>query len=176
MPVRDSLSPELKWQVASHLVASLPVMYDITFRDAVGKHYDTLEQQIWMYLAREAKALAGSANLPTADARDLMNTLRIISWVFFGPDFRTEEIPLNPDRAVLLVKRCPFMAREMEMRASNDHLLSRCLAFSIATVEALNPEFTLRFVRSMCTGDRTCELKVMKREEAEKEDSKNTPQ
>jgi len=172
MPVRDPLSPEQKWQVVSRLVTSLPVMYDITFRDAVGDQYDTLEQQIWMHLALEAKALAGSANLPVADARDLMDTLRIIFFVFFGPDVRTEQVPINPDRSVLMVKRCPFMVRELEMRAGTEYLLSRCLAFSIATIEALNPEFTLRFVRSMCTGDRTCELKIMKREEAEKDEGK----
>ncbi len=172
MTERDPLTPEMKWQVTSRLVTSLPVMYDITFRDAVGDRYDDLEQHIWVHLAREAKALADSANLPTRDARDLMDTLRVIFGVFFGPDLRTEEVPINPERAVLMVKRCPFLFREMEMRTGSDHLLSRCLSFSIATVEALNPGYTLRFVRSMCTGDRTCELKIMKREDAEKDDAR----
>ena len=171
MTERDPLPPQMKWQIVSRLVTSLPMMYDITFRDAVGDSYDAREQQIWMHLAREARALAGSTNLPTADARDLMETLRVIFGVFFGPDLRTEEIFINADRAVLMIKRCPFIAREMEMRAGPEHLLSRCLSFSIATIEALNPAYTLRFVRSMCTGDRTCELKIMKREDAEKDDT-----
>ena len=172
MTRRDPLTPEMKWQVTSRLVTSLPLMYDITFRDVVGDRYDTLEQQIWVHLAREAKALAGSASLPTRDARDLMETLRVILGVFFGPDLRTEEIAISPERAVLMIKRCPFLFCERESRSGSEHLLSRCLSFSIATVEALNPAYTLRFVRSMCTGDRTCELKIMKREDAEKDDSR----
>lgn len=172
MPVRDPISPELKWQVVSRLFTSLPVMYDITFRDAVGDGYDVLEQEIWMYLANEAKTFAGSAGLPATDARDIMDTLRIIFLVFFGPDLRTEEIPINSDRSVLMITRCPFIARETAMRGGSECLLSRCLAFSIATVEALNPAYTLRFVRSMCTGDRTCELKIMKKEDAEKDGKK----
>ncbi len=170
MPARDPLPPELKWQVASRLVSTLPVLYDITFRDAVGEEYDAMEQQIWVHMAMEARALAGSANLPVADAGDLMDTLRVIFLVFFGPDLRTEEVPISRDRSVLMIKYCPFVAREMEVRGNTGCLLSRCVAFSIAAIEALNPAYTLRFVRSMCTGDRTCELKIMKREDAEKDD------
>lgn len=169
MPAEDPLSPELKWQITSRLVASLPVMYDITFREAVGDRYDVLEQEIWIHLAREAKTVAESAHLPFADARDLVYTLRTISRAFFGADFRAEEVPINPERSVLMIKRCPFLLRELEMRAGTEHPLSRCLAFSIAAIEALNPAYTLRFVRSMCTGDRTCELKIMKREDVEKD-------
>lgn len=172
MTERDPITPEMKWQITSRLVTGLPVMYDIAFREAVGDCYDALEHQIWVHLAREVKALAGVATLPTGDARDLMSTLRVIFGVIFGPDIRTEEVPINPDRSVLMVKRCPFISRDMEMRGGPEHLLSRCLAFSIATVEALNPGYTLRFVRSMCTGDRTCELKIMKREDAEIADAR----
>lgn len=174
MPVRDPISPELKWQVVSRLFTSLPVMYDITFRDAVGDDYDTLEHRIWIHVAGEAKAFAEGANLPAENAREIMDTLRIVFLVFFGPDLRTEEIPINSDRSVLMIKRCPFMARNLAMKGGSECLLSRCLAFSIATVESLNPGFTLRFVRSMCSGDRTCELKIMTREDADKEE-KNKP-
>lgn len=172
MPVRDPISPELKWQVTSRLVTSLPVMYDLTFRDSVGDAFDTLEQQIWIHLAQEARALAASANLPVSDARDLVGTLRGIFTIFFGPESRTEEIPMSSGRAVLMITRCPFMMREHEIRGEHECLLSRCLAFSIAAVEALNPEYTLRFVRSMCTGDRTCELKIMKKNDADQENGR----
>ncbi len=172
MPVRDPIPPELKWQVVSRLFTSLPVMYDITFRDTVGDRYDALEHQVWIHLAGEAKAFAESANLPAGNAGEIMDTLRIIFLVFFGPDLRTEEIPINAERSVLMIKRCPFIARELAMRGGTECLLSRCLAFSIATVEVLNPGFTLRFVRSMCTGDRTCELKIIRREDAEKDEKK----
>ncbi len=174
MSGRDPIPDTMKWQVASHLVSALPVMYEITFRDLVGENYERLEQQIWVNLAREARSVADSFRLPTGNAEELMSTLQLIQLVFFGPEMRTEEVPITVDRAVLVIRRCPFAVREMEMRAAgNEHLLSRCLAFSIAAIEELNPAFTMRYVRSMCTGDRTCELRILKKEELEKEERKN---
>ncbi|MCQ8893033.1 MAG: hypothetical protein NQU46_00120 [Methanolinea sp.] len=170
MARRDPLSPEQKWQAATRLVTALPVLYDITFRDAVGEDYDRLEQQIWAHLATEARDLARSNNLPVRDAGEIMETLGVILLTFFGPEIRTEEVRIDAEKAVLMVKKCPFTFRESAMRAETEKLLGRCLAFCIATVEALNPEFTLRFVRCMCTGDRACEFKVLTRTEAEKGD------
>ena len=53
------------------------------------------------------------------------------------------------------------------MRCQFGHLFSRCLTFSVATIEILNPEYTLRFVRSMCMGDKSCEKKIVKKETVE---------
>jgi hypothetical protein len=169
MPDPDPIPDEMKWKIAAKLVSALPVMYDITFRDAVGEDYDRLEMEIWMHMAGEAGAVARSFQLPASDAEEIMHTLRVIQTVFFGPEIRTEPGLSNPDRAVIMIRRCPFLYREKEMRETGGQLLTRCLAFSIATVEVLNPAYTLRFVRSMCAGDRNCELKIIRKTDAEKE-------
>lgn len=172
MPRRDPLTPEQKWQAATRFVNAFPILYDVTFRERIGEDYDALEQQIWVHLAGIARNFAFAAGLPAGDAEEIMATLGTILSALVGPEFRAEEIPIDRGRAVLMVKRCPFVFREAEVRDAPANLLSRCLAFSIALVEALNPGYTLRFVRCMCMGDKTCELKIMTREDAEKEDSR----
>lgn len=172
MSRRDHLSPEQKWQAVTRFATALPVLYDIMFRERVGEEYDALEQQVWVHLAAVAQDFAAGLGLPSGDAGEIMETLGAILLAFFGPEFRMEDIPIDQGRAVLMIKRCPFVIRGAELGAGPENLLPRCLAFSIATVESLNPAFTLRFVRSMCMGDRTCELKVMRREDAERDDAK----
>jgi len=161
-PVPD----DMKWQIAASMVSALPLLYDICFRDVVGEEYDKLEQQIWITMAEEAAKVAQSFMLPTGNAEELAQTLDHVSTIFFGPDMRSERVRLSPERSVLVKKRCPFETVATRMQMEGEHLFHRCMAFSIAAVEAMNPEYTLRFVRSMCIGDGHCEMKVMRVEEA----------
>jgi hypothetical protein len=172
MPRRDPLTPEQKWLAVTRFATALPVLYDVTFRERVGEDWDRLEQQVWVRLASTARDFAASSGLPARNAGEIMETLGTLLLALFGPEFRMEDVPIDEGRAVLMIRRCPFAFREAEVRGGPENLLPRCLAFSIATVEALNPAFTLRFVRSMCMGDRTCELKVMRREDAERDDAR----
>jgi len=172
MARHQSLSPEQKWQAVTRFTTALPVLYDIVFRERVGERVRLLDQQVWVHLADMAQDYAAASGLQSSDAGEIVETLETIFLTFFGPEFRTEDIPIDQGRAVLMIKRCPFVIREAELREGTENLLPRCLAFSIATVESLNPAFTLRFVRCMCRGDRTCELKIMRREDAESDDAK----
>lgn len=163
MSAKLPIPEEARWQAASRVASIMPVLYRMVFSEAAGDRYDELEQQVWVFLAPEAKALAASLSLPVGTAKDLASTLGIISTVFFGPETTTEVASFEGDRAVLMVKRCPFLLREEEFRAEPGAVFSRCLAFSIAAVEALNPDYTLRFIRSACQGDRNCEMKITTR-------------
>jgi len=153
-----------KWLIASRLASRLPVMYDIAFRKKVGDEYDEIEQDIWIETGKEAKSVADAFKLPVKTAPDLANTYRIISKIFFSPDYSTEHIKIEEDRSVVRVSKCPFIFRELEMRGHTEPLFSKCLAFSISTIETLNPEYTLRFVRSMCMGDKACEMKIVRKD------------
>ena len=159
-----------KWLIASRLVSRLPVMYDIAFRKIVGDSYDTIERDIWIELAKEAKTVADAFRLPTKTAPDLAVTYRIIANIFFGPAYTMEHIRLGEDRSVIRITRCPFVFCETEMHCQFGHLFSRCLTFSVATIEILNPEYTLRFVRSMCMGDKSCEMKIVKKDTVEEKE------
>jgi hypothetical protein len=158
---------EIRWHIAAKIASMIPVAYGMAFRDTIGADYDRLEQQVWVALAHEAKIVARTFSLPVGTARELSSTLDILTSVFFGPEFKTEQVSFESDRAVLLVRKCPLMLREQEFHAPPGKVFNRCLAFSIAAIEELNPEYTLRFVRGMCQGDRNCEMKIITKKAAE---------
>jgi hypothetical protein len=162
----------LKWQIAARIASSLPVMYDMAFRPSLGEEYDRLEQDIWIHLGNEAAHVARSFSLPTGNSEEIASTLVTIFSIFFGPETKDERVKFEGDRAVVMLKRCPLLTRDMEIRRDSGQLFSKCLAFAIITTEALNPEYTLRFVRSMCMGDRNCEMKVVRKDTLKEEKKK----
>lgn len=161
MPSQHPVADDMKWQIAAHMVSTLPLLYDRVFRDIVGEDYDLVEQQIWISIAGEAAKVAASFRLPTGNAEELAQTLGLISVIFFGPDMRSEQVRISPERSVLVMKRCPFEVSATKIQMGGERLFHRCMAYSIAAIEAMNPDYTLRFVRSMCMGDGHCEMKVM---------------
>ena len=167
MAVRLPIPDDMRWQVAARMASLLPVVYGLAFRDIGGDTYDRIEQQVWVALAREAAEAARTFSLPVGTAGGLASTLAIITTVFFGPETIPETASFEGDRAVLLVKRCPFLLREEEFSAPPGSVFNLCLAFSIATIEALNPDYTLRFIRGACQGDRNCEMKIARKEGGE---------
>jgi hypothetical protein len=171
--IRD-IPGEVRWQIATRLVSSFPALYDGAFREALGERYDELEHNVWIEAGREAKGITGAFGFPTATAREIAESVRLISTIFFGPEVREEVLEISPERAVILMKGCPFLVHGMELGCPAAHLFPKCIAFSIAAVESLNPAFTTRFVRAMCMGDyRNCELTILTKEAAEKEEKKS---
>lgn len=160
---------EIKWKIAANMLSALPILYDVCFRDVVGEEYDRIEEQIWISLAEETAKVAESLNLPTGNAEDLVLTLDLIQTILFGPDMRSEQIKITSERSVLVMKKCMFEKAATRTRIEGDCIFHRCMVFYIALVKAMNPDYTLRFVRSMCMGDGHCEMKVMKSEEAAEE-------
>ena len=163
---------EMRLQVATKIVTLLPEMYRMVFQDVVGAGYDKLEQQVFVALAHEARIVAWTFALPVGSAQELASTLDILNTVFFGPEIKSELVSFESDRAVLLVRKCPMMLREQELHSRHGEVFNRCLAFTIAAIEELNPEYTLRFVRGMCQGDRNCEMKIITKKAAEEAEKK----
>ena len=166
----DKIPEATRWQVCSRLLAKLPLLYDITYREAVGDEYDALEHAIWIEMANEAKDLADAFKLPRSSACELTSTLSVLATALFGRDFQFEPLMDAGERAVLSVRRCPFSEEADLLEIDHEVLPDRCLAFTIPLIEALNPAFTLRYVRAACAGDRGCELKVISKEEAKAEE------
>jgi len=157
-----------RWQIATRILSSFPVMYDMAFREAVGRKYDELEYQVWMELGKDALDIAKAFRLPVATAGEVAHALRLVTRLIFGPEFRYEVLDLSGDRATLITKTCPFLGSAHEYGGTPKNLFPKCLAFSVAVVEILNPRLTARFVRSLCMGDRTCEMSILTKEEAER--------
>jgi hypothetical protein len=58
-------------------------MYDMAFREAVGKNYDELEYQVWMELGKDALDIAKAFQLPVATAAEVARALRLITVLLF---------------------------------------------------------------------------------------------
>jgi len=157
---------EAKWKIAGRLAAGIPVMYDFAFRETVGEKYDEIERDIWLEIGKEAKFVADSFRLPVKTPADIAATLGTISTIFFGPDWIRQPGEAGEDRAVLLIRRCPFRMKEEEIRGRSELHFAKCLAFSVMAVGSLNREYTLRFVKSLCMGDKHCEMKIVRKEAA----------
>lgn len=165
----DRIPEATRWQVCARLLAKLPLLYDIIYRPAVSEDYDTLEHAIWIEMACEAKDLADAFRLPRSTAGELASTLSVLGTALFGRDFQFEPLVDAGERASLRVRRCPFSEEADLLEIQHSLLPDRCLAFTIPLIEALNPAYTLRYVKAACAGDRGCELKVMTKEEAKAE-------
>jgi hypothetical protein len=172
MTVKIPVPEGMRWQIASRIASAIPVFYGMFLRERMGNAFDLTEQHVWVALAHEAGKVTHTYDLSTRTAGDLADTLGVITTIFFGPELKIENAVFEDDRAVLIIRRCPFQLREQELGAGCGDCLNFCLAFFIATVEALNPAYALRFIRSSCQGDRHCEMKIT-RKQVTKEEEKN---
>jgi len=159
--IRD-IPEETRWRLAAEFAAQLPFLYDAAFRPVVGGRYDEIEQEVWMQLSHTAAVIARDLSLPVGTAQELAETMRIVMVILFGPGFRNEALDVSPDRSVILVKQCPFIEHALVSGSKGDPVFRRCMAFTLTAVPLLNNTFSARFVRTMCTGDRQCEIKVEK--------------
>ncbi len=155
---------DVKWRIASDFAARLPALYEEAFRGIAGDRYDEIEQGVWVELSRIAFAIVHDLALPVGNARELADSMRIVMNILFGPDFKGETLEVSQDRTVILVKRCPFLSREYDAGSSGEEIFHRCMAFVLMSTPGLNPKYSARYVRTMCTGDRQCEIKIAEAE------------
>ena len=162
MPDPDSIPDDVKWRLAAGFSAKLPFLYDRAFRAELGDRYDEIEQEVWMEAAASAFEIAKTLSLRV----EIADTLRTIMVILFGPGFKTEVLDISQDGAVIVIKRCPFLSGRFDADSTGGHVFRKCMAFTLTAVPRLNRNFSVRFVRTMCTGDRQCEIKVAKSEPA----------
>ena len=160
MPDLRSIPDDVKWRLAAKLAALLPALYEGAFRDVVGGKYDTIEQQIWMEISVIVGDIVRDLSLPVNTAGELSDSLRTVMAILFGPDYQSETLDFADDGAVVLVKRCPLPASRDASGSGDTATFNRCMALTLTTVPFLNRNYSARFVRTMCTGDRQCELKI----------------
>lgn len=166
MPDLNSIPNEVKWRIAAGFSAKMPFLYDLAFRAELGDRYDEIEQEVWMEAGASAFEIAKTLSLPVGTAKDLAETMRIIMVILFGPEFKSETLEVSKDGAVIVIKRCPFLSGRIDADSTDGHAFRKCMAFTLTAVPRLNNGFSARFVRTMCTGDRQCEIKVGKDEPA----------
>ena len=160
----DSIPAEVKWRIAAEFSAQLPARYDRAFRSIVGERYNEIEQEIWMEVSGTALAIAKNLSLPVGTAQELAETMRTVMVILFGPEFKSEALEISKEGSVIIVKYCPLLAAGYDSGSGGDCTFGRCMAFTLSSIPRLNQDFSARFVRTMCSGDRQCEIKVAKSE------------
>jgi hypothetical protein len=163
---------ETRWRLAAEFCARLPAMYEAAFRPVAGERYNEIEQELWMELAKAASGIVHSLSLPVHSAKALAESVRIVMVCIFGPEFKNETLEVSDDRAVILVKRCPFPGHATTGGEADNPVFRRCMAFTLTAVPVLNSGYSARFVRTMCTGDRQCEIMIQKKPAAASEKKK----
>ena len=160
MPDLKSIPDDVKWRLAAECAARLPALYDVAFRKVLGERYDEIEQEVWIELSCRAVAIARDLALPVANAHDLAESMRTVMIILFGPDYKSETIDVSDEGSVILIKRCPFLDTGYESGANGEHTFPKCMALTLTSIPALKKDYSARYVRSMCTGDRQCEIKI----------------
>ena len=160
MPDLKSIPDDVKWRLAADCAIRLPAMYDVAFRKVLGDKFDDIEREIWIELSKRAFTIAQDLSLPMRGAHDLAESMHIVMTILFGPEFRSETLDVSEDGSVILVKRCPLLSIAHETGALGEHTFPKCMALTLTTIPALKKDYAARYVRSMCTGDRQCEIKI----------------
>jgi hypothetical protein len=158
----------MRWHLAARSASRLPVLCTAVLRTRLGDAYDDhLTEEIWYHVGAGALEIAKGLDLPLNPADRLAASLLEVLRILFGLEFRGEILELAPDRAVLLINRCSILVRAMEMGERSPAIFHPCLAFCVSATENLHPDFSARFIRAMCLGDKNCEMRIAKKEELE---------
>lgn len=171
MPDLKSIPDDVKWRLAADSAARIPALYDVAFRKVLGDKYDEIEREIWIELSRRAVSIAKDLGLPVKNAHDLAESMRTVMIILFGPDYKSETIEVSDEGSVILIKRCPFLDKGYETGTQGEHTFPKCMAFTLMTVPSLQNDYSARYVRSMCTGDRQCEIKISREKKPETTES-----
>jgi len=172
VPDLRAVPDDTKWRIATHYAAHLAAIYENVFRPVIQNRYDELEQEVWMHMAHFSSEIAKSLTLPVDTARDLAESLRLVTTIVFGPDLKEEILEVGKDGAVIIIRRCPLITGES---FSTNGPFHRCMAFTLSSLKKMNPDYSSRFVRAMCMGDRQCEIKIEPDKESQKKPVKINP-
>jgi hypothetical protein len=160
MPDLKSIPDDMKWQLAAKLAALLPALYESAYRGVVGEKYDEIEQEIWMGLSTMVSSIVRDLALPVRTASEIAESIRIILTIWFGPDYKSETLDVSKDGTVVIIRRCPFLDTSHTFVREGSGTFQKCMALILTAVPLLNKNYSARFVRTMCTGDRQCEIKI----------------
>ena len=155
---------EERWKIATRSASTMPLMYDNAFRKVLGKKYDEVERPIWLDAGKQMKELAMALGLPSGTAREIGDTLGILSTISFGPEFRFDEPEETEHGIAGRITGCAVLNRANEMGLDPKIVaLPACNTMIRSVVESLNPEYNYRSGKNMCSGDEYCETVIERR-------------
>jgi hypothetical protein len=160
----EDIPVETRWEIAAKSASTVPLLYDKYFRKVLKEKYDDIERPIWIESGKEMKNLAEVLDLPRDKAQEISESLGVIGAILYGPEMKKELVDATEDRALGRMTQCSVLNRANEMGLDPKISAQRaCMVFMKTAVEALNPAFTYRLNKSMCSGDDYCEMVIEKK-------------
>jgi hypothetical protein len=87
--------------------------------------------------------------------------LDVVSTIILGPELIGEFLEADEERVKFMITGCPMLnAHKMIGHEPTKGTPAHCQAFCQSSVESLNPKYTLRYTKRMCTGDPHCEYVI----------------
>jgi hypothetical protein len=153
----EDIPAEVRWEIASKAFVNISMGYDMAFRQILGKEVVIkIEEAIWAEGGKDAKNIAANLGLPAQNAAEVSAALGIVSMIFNGKwDYKT--IEKTEERSVDHFTNCPILNAYKETETPVISMPHVCQAYNTSGIEALNPKYTQRFTKRMCTGDDYCE-------------------
>lgn len=151
---------EVRWEIATRAANSQSVTYDMLVREIIGDKIDEIWNLIIAEGGKESRALAESLGLPASNAIEIENALDIISTIILGPELKGETLEADEERVVQKMTGCPMLNAHRNIGNAPIGTPAHCQAFCQNSVESLNPRYTLRYTKRMCTGDPHCEYVI----------------
>jgi hypothetical protein len=153
---------ETRWEIATRSANFSIVAQDALLRAAFDNHekIDEIEQRIWAEGGRGVRNIATALGLPSGNAIEIDEALGVVSAIILGPGFDAEVTEASESRVTARITSCPMLNahRTLGVPAAGTHL--HCQAFCENGIQGMNPRYTTRYTKRMCTGDDCCEYTV----------------
>ena len=153
----DDIPAELKWKIATKIFQSFFSGYGTAFRQILDeKTVKNVEEIVWAERGKEVKRIAHILKLPSKNAIEVSNALKIVEAIVMGKrehDIQDEASKLVIDHFIT----CPNFNVHAEMYIPVISMPDLCQAYCTSAVESLNPKYTQMFTKRMCAGDDYCE-------------------
>lgn len=153
----EDIPAEVRWEIATRTSQSLSVGYGMAFRQILDEEtVKQVEKAIWTEGGKEVKAIANILGLPSKNAIEVNDAWGIVGMIIMGEwEYKTQEA--NNDCVIGHLTSCPNLNTHREMNAPIISMPDLCQAYCTGAVESLNPKYTQKFTKRMCTGDSYCE-------------------
>ena len=159
--ILENIPVEMRWAISTQvLTGSLIGLHPI-----IGEMLGTKK---WREITEMSSSEGGKMflpmvkemfSIPVEDAVGAANLATVAGTVMMGPEFTTEIVEANPERATLKITKCPFWERYKEQEVKPEFRVCDASheAMCKAGFSAVNPKIACKLMKAMPRGDSYCE-------------------
>lgn len=156
----EDIPAEVRWEIATKSVMAMAAGYGMAFRQIVGEEpVKKVEETIWAEAGKEMKTVADNLGLPAGNAIEVDDAFGIAVMIVQGKS-EWDEVEKTEDKIVNRITSCPILNVHKEMNIPIITMPDLCETYSSCGVQSLNPDYTIKYTKKMCTGDNCCEYAI----------------